>query len=192
MQGKTHAAVGVAAALILAPSSNIPTMVSGACIAAVGALMPDTDTETSLGSGIARKAFVQTLIVFGLVEAGLFSDVSQTFTPSQLAGPLALLGLCLFASTQPHRGIMHSIPMMLLATLLARFINEAFTIPFLIGYASHLLLDLLNHKGEQLLWPMRKRYCLGMCSAGGIVDNALLVAALVCVAVIIVRCLGGV
>ncbi len=33
---------------------------------------------------------------------------------------------------------------------------------FGIAFASHLALDFLNHKGEQLLYPYRKRFSLGM------------------------------
>ena len=45
---------------------------------------------------------------------------------------------------------------------------------FGIAFASHLALDFLNHKGEQLLYPYRKRFSLGICSASGLMNRLFL------------------
>ncbi len=36
---------------------------------------------------------------------------------------------------------------------------------FLIGYGTHIILDFFNKGGMCLFWPIRKRFCLGICSA---------------------------
>lgn len=45
---------------------------------------------------------------------------------------------------------------------------------FGIAFASHLALDFLNHKGEQLFYPYRKRFSIGICSASGLVNRLFL------------------
>jgi inner membrane protein len=50
---------------------------------------------------------------------------------------------------------------------------------FAIGFATHLLLDLLNRKGEQLLYPLKNTYCLGVCSSSGVVNDILFAFGLV-------------
>ena len=45
-----------------------------------------------------------------------------------------------------------------------------------LGLLLHLILalDFLNHKGEQLLYPYRKRFSLGICSASGLMNRLFL------------------
>lgn len=41
------------------------------------------------------------------------------------------------------------------------------------GFLSHLAIDLLNTKGESLLWPSPGKYCFSLCKAGGVGDKAI-------------------
>ena len=56
----------------------------------------------------------------------------------------------------PHRGITHS----LLFAAIAFVIHPSLAI----GVASHILLDLLNPAGVELLWPFRKRLSIPLIS----------------------------
>ncbi len=47
---------------------------------------------------------------------------------------------------------------------------------FLIGFMSHLILDILNYKGVQLLWPCKKSFKLELCHSDGIVNLLLMLA----------------
>ena len=41
---------------------------------------------------------------------------------------------------------------------------------------SHILIDLLNRRNVRLLYPLKKGFCLGICSADGMVNRALFLA----------------
>ena len=41
------------------------------------------------------------------------------------------------------------------------------------GLASHLALDLLNHTGVPLFWPIKAKISLGLCRSGGAIDKLL-------------------
>ena len=49
-----------------------------------------------------------------------------------------------------------------------------------------LVLDVLNRKPEKLLWPWKKGFCLGLCSARGVVNRALLGVGMASLTVILV------
>lgn len=42
-----------------------------------------------------------------------------------------------------------------------------------VGIASHLALDLLNHAGVPLLWPIKAKLAIGVCRSGGMIDKML-------------------
>lgn len=186
MQGKTHAVVGVASTLLL--SSN-PAWYLDCCWGAIGALMPDTDVNGSIGSKATKKVLIGSGIALGvLAVASYFGNQEgvglEMLKGGQGVGALILLLLSIFGSTQPHRGIMHSLPMMALASVGVYMVNPIYVQPFVIGYASHLVLDLLNYKGEQLLFPLKKRFSFGLCKSDGIVNKALFVCGILACAVL--------
>ncbi len=182
MQGKTHAAVGVASALLL---STNPTWYLDCICGAVGALMPDMDTEESIGVKATKKILVcsgvvlgalTTLQFLGWIEIVNLKEIGfEWLSYNTIAGFLGLMVLCLIGRTQPHRGLMHSLPMMAVASFVVWMMYPGFMQPFAIGYASHLVIDLLNYKGEQLLFPLSKRFSLGLCKSDGIVNKVMLV-----------------
>jgi inner membrane protein len=47
---------------------------------------------------------------------------------------------------------------------------------FAVGYASHLIIDLLNRKREKILWPMKKGYSFNLCSSKGYVNKLMMAA----------------
>ncbi len=47
---------------------------------------------------------------------------------------------------------------------------------FTLGYASHLVIDLLNKKCEKLIWPMKKGFSLNICSSRGLINELMMSA----------------
>ena len=189
MQGKTHAVVGAASVLAFTTCTTLPAIATDVCFGVVGALMPDTDVKGSIGAKATKKMAIKSIVVcalFGLaVASGAITDTSfLTNWKAWISIPL-LLGLAIFGATQPHRGVMHSIPMMLLASWLVYLLNPSYATPFAIGYASHLIIDLLNYKGEQLLFPLKKRFSLGLCKSDGVVNTIMLVGGALACAILV-------
>ena len=71
---------------------------------------------------------------------------------------------------------MHSLAALLGLTACVYVILPPAAPAFAAAYLSHIGVDLLNRRGEQLLWPLQRRFALGLCRSDGAV-NALLCAA---------------
>ena len=182
MLGKTHMAVGVAASLLLLQPHTLPELILGAGTAAVGSVISDIDCGTSESSRRADQIiFVLETIVIGIVvveahwHLGLYQRLMSNSSVSRIVlACAAFLAICAYGKKTPHRSFFHSF---LAGDLLMSSVGVFLPIlvPYFgIAFASHLVLDFLNHKGEQLLYPYRKRFSLRICSASGLVNRLFL------------------
>lgn len=182
MLGKTHMAVGVAASLLLLQPHTLPELILGAGTAAVGSVISDIDCGTSESSRRADQIiFVLETIVIGIVvveahwHLGLYQRLMSNSSVSHIVlACAAFLAICAYGKKTPHRSFFHSF---LAGGLLMSSVGVFLPIlvPYFgIAFASHLVLDFLNHKGEQLLYPYRKRFSLRICSASGLVNRLFL------------------
>lgn len=84
----------------------------------------------------------------------------------------------------PHRGATHSLTVAALWFWLAfsarhwslaiGTLHLSFYVVMLgaaVGYLSHIVIDLLNREGEQLLWPLRRRFAFHLVSSDGIANT---------------------
>ena len=71
---------------------------------------------------------------------------------------------------------MHSFAGWFLLGSLTGLIYPAVTPYFSAAMLSHILIDLLNRRNVRLLYPLKKGFCLGICSADGMVNRALFLA----------------
>lgn len=112
------------------------------------------------------------------VLAGMLPDIDT---------PNSLIGRGLFFISVPiriifgHRTITHSVlgavaTGMLFATLLADITKglpaSAVLWPWMLGYATHLLLDSITTDGVPLLWPYGQRFGLRLDPTGGVLELA--------------------
>ena len=182
MLGKTHMAVGVTASMLLFQPNTLPELIFGAGAAAIGSVISDIDCSSSESSRRADKIiFAAETIVIGIaaVEAhwhiGLYQKLMSNSSVSRIIlACAAFLAICAYGKKTPHRSFMHSF---LAGGLLSS--SVAVFLPMLVPYfgaafLSHLILDLLNRKGEQLFYPYQKRFSLGICSASGLINKIFL------------------
>lgn len=179
MLGKTHMAVGVGSALLIVPPQNLPELAVGISTAAAGSLIPDIDVKTSQAHRAAEK-----VIWIGILAAGIIMITDYFWFPvlnkgvmtdstvmRMLAAAAVLFGICAIGKSLPHRSFMHSILAMLILTACVGVFLPIAAPWFLIAFLSHLTIDVFNRKGEQLLYPLHKRYCLRLCSSKGLVNG---------------------
>ncbi|MEW9702948.1 metal-dependent hydrolase [Paenibacillus sp. SI8] len=84
--------------------------------------------------------------------AGTLADVDKPgSTMAKVLFPLSALLRLLHVR---HRTATHSLLVIVLLTLAAAPLPPLFYWVFILAYASHPLIDLLNDKGVQLLWPI--------------------------------------
>lgn len=186
MTGKTHIVVGAAASLVVAgylgASSSLVALLGGA----VGGLLPDTDVASSTGSKELRHAWAALAVLVAallvadhLLGSNLVASFVQSFSYRQLAGSAIVVAVCAVGRASGHRGFSHSLVALVVASAGVRLLHEPLAVPLAVGYASHLVLDVLNKRSERLLWPLRRGFCLRLCESGRLVDSLLFVAGIV-------------
>ncbi len=84
-----------------------------------------------------------------------------------------------------HRGFFHSILFGLLATGIFYYANSGLYLEFLIGYFSHILLDLFNYKTVQLLWPFKIK-TKGFIKTNGLLEKLLMFVFLILNVVLVI------
>jgi inner membrane protein len=185
MTGKTHIAAGVAAGLLC----SIPQSPAELCITVGAGYLGGILCDLDINGSKARHVYAQ---VIGIVAAAsgitiasrFFTDnpvlfqfwqqIGKTIGTQSLCGLLLLAVLCFFGTTRPHRSFMHSLPCMVLSCIAMYLILPVTVLPFAAGMLSHVLLDLLNKKKVQLLYPLKiGQVSLGLCSSHGKVNHIL-------------------
>ncbi len=138
MTWSTHSLFGVNAVWLLVPllpvvpDANIGVLCA---VAALGSLLPDLDASES--------------------------KIKHLKLPGAEFKPF-LLAAVVVSRTDQHRGLLHSLCGLGLASILAVSIvpwsGGAASAAFLLGYASHLLADSATKSGLRLFYPSPKRY----------------------------------
>lgn len=178
MSGNTHASAGLAAGLAVTAISGAgfdSGVIAGLCWAVAGSLFPDLDQPRSKGNKIIAKVLPFVLAALCLcvfVNGNVFSLGSKAGL--HFIGIVSILLLAFFCKTRPHREFSHSLVAMAAGSLCSALCGGIFSaLMFGVGYASHLVLDLLNGRGESLLYPSRQKFCLRLCASDGKANKAL-------------------
>ena len=169
MLGVTHLAVGMGAALTLAQPTTLGECFTAAIGGAVGGVLADVDTmknDTKLGATQAQ-AFAAMLTAFllildSLMKTGVWAEVRKQSDEVLAMGGIFFGILWVIGYVSNHRSFTHSLGAMLLFTWAVRQICPSMTMSFLIGYASHLVLGLLNKRPLKLFYPLDRGICFGV------------------------------
>jgi len=70
-----------------------------------------------------------------------------------------------------HRGIFHSVFLLILISLLIMLASYEITIAFFVGYLSHLILDSLTPEGVMFFYPFSKKKTKGFIRTGSLWEN---------------------
>lgn len=183
MTGKTHKFIGIVAGGAIAYYGvtvlDNPMYIIAAVSSAVGSMIPDIDHNNS-AIGSKRKKIVSSLsVIIGLVILCasmlflIFAYLNNTLLSSAVTLALILLPFgVLTALTKvevvqrnikfivKHRGLMHTLILPACMTAALFVIKEpVFAIllqGLLVGFVSHLFMDILNPKGCPILYPISK------------------------------------
>lgn len=196
MMGKTHISVGIAAALFVSQPASSAVCLATVFAGALGSITPDIDAHSTSRS---RDALIARFIVVGLaivsfgidraLGAQFWAYISQIQLSQQAIGLLGFFGLCAIGRFTPHRSFTHSVLALVLFSLALGLVLPMAIPAFAAGYASHLLLDLLNKMPMNLLFPLESSWCLHLCHADGLTNKVLMVAGLVGDIVLLTLCI---
>lgn len=181
MMGKTHIFIGIASALVLTAPDNLSDCLPAIVGGAVGGSISDIDVSSSkngldslyaklMATGIIPIA----LVIDYIIDGGIIDYVKNCNNTDLLIGVVLFMILCFIGSKQEHRGFTHSLLALFLFGFSIGFFCMPILIPFVIGFISHILLDILNKKPVKLFFPSKKGVCLKLCYSNKTVDKALL------------------
>lgn len=202
MQGKTHNMVGIACALSVAEIATMgnmsaETMVLAAVAGGFGGLIPDIDIKHSQARKQLYKGsitLVCTIAFLSIIETmfgvkWLSALTKHTNNARMITGGILLLVIYMYGMTTAHRSFMHSITILIASTICVFVTLPSLAPYYAVGYASHLFIDLFNHKREQLLWPSENgNLCFDLCDADGIVNYIICAIATIMIVIILCCC----
>lgn len=181
MLGKTHFSVGMAAGIAICRPQTMPMLIAGAGLAAFGGTICDIDVETSdAHEQVDRMLVVAVIMVAAVVvmdfifRVGIYRRLMANSNIARvIIGSLAFLMICAFGKEQPHRSFMHSFLALAMLSICVYIIFPDMTPYFMVGFMSHMFIDVFNRKREKFFWPVGKGFCLHWCSANGMVNKIL-------------------
>ena len=193
MLGRTHFFVGMTSALAIMQPESLPILVAGTGAAALGGVISDIDSGTSQAHKDADKvmgASVLTIAVISVLEWYFHLGITHIIMENSdyfriVCGILLFLLICSYGMRQPHRAFMHSFAALFTLSGCVAMIFPDIMPYFAIGFISHLFIDLFNRRNEKLLWPMKKGYCMHLCSSKGIVNRMLLTISIIAAIILI-------
>jgi membrane-bound metal-dependent hydrolase YbcI (DUF457 family) len=185
MMGKTHAVLGSAAALAVTKPQSLGELAAVTAVSVIGSLLVDLDVKSSKANKMLNRivvftiaAGVITLAADSILKLGINRIVLEhTSSAAVFMKPLAVALFLIYAfllSISGHRGFTHSIAATLMITAFAYCIfSPIVALALVTGYVVHIFFDIFNKKGEQLFYPLKKRFCLNLCKSDGIFSKTL-------------------
>lgn len=192
MMSKTHLFVGMATALALSnintPADCVAVLAGGAVggvLADVDILKDDYKSDALMGE---LFAIAITAILVGmdfLFNWGVWRYIIANRIIS-IVGVVGMVILWAIGFAKDHRTFTHSIIAMLSYSLCATLIYPRLGIACMLGYMSHLLLDILNKKKIQLFYPLKGGICFGWCYANKAANKIFMFLGLIAMIILLV------
>ena len=132
--------------------------------------------EDPYGWQVYAFVVIALIIVLGIDYVsgdGVVDYVINNYKPLLFVGIIAFAGLCVFGATTLHRTFTHSIIAGVMFTLSIWCFCRPLAIPFAIGFASHLIIDLINKQKTQYFWPLRIKFGLNLFPSDGRLNEVL-------------------
>lgn len=157
MTGKTHVAIGMAAALTISAGQPLERQLGIIVAAAISSLIPDLDhPKGKLNQKILlfNSKLYRTLFYLSLGSVFIYLYFLRETKPFLLLGIMSFL-----IGVSTHRGFTHSILGFLTSTFIVALgtlnygLNSIYS-GFIIGYVLHIIADFFTPKGIKLFYPL--------------------------------------
>ena len=181
MLSKTHIAIGVASSLTILAPETIQELCPIVIGASVGSILCDIDCKIGvskdavLGRTIATILSVAALYIDIVAHGSMFEYFMQTHIISLVLGLLIILITGYFARESEHRGFSHSLMAFGLYGIGIFLFSKPVLLGFIIGFASHLLLDVLTYRPVQLFYPREKGVSLKICKSKSPLNTVIMI-----------------
>lgn len=183
MNSKTHMYVGAAASLAILQPVGVGNSLIGIAGGLLGGWLCDIDlnTKSDLGDYFAGAELLAVLGIIGALDFffgfGIIDYilVHRSIISAVGAALFVLLGVlgAKWPALNPHRTFMHSLLAVALFSVALALAFPPIVLPFAIGMLLHILLDLTNKSGVQILFPLGFKPCLQWCDSDGTADKVI-------------------
>lgn len=181
MMSRTHLAIGVAASMAAVQPQDPLECAAALTCGALGAVICDIDMMWKTRMRDVMSCLLTVSLLFlALLAADLFTHYGATaqlagwIGERWIAGMVLLAVMCVLGFFAEHRSFTHSLLGLTLFSAAVYMLIPQHCLGFIVGYASHILLDLMNRKPLRLMYPFRQGYCWHWCSASGKVNTLLM------------------
>ena len=158
----------MAAALTMAAPDSIPEALPVITGASLGCLICDLDCDnprerqdSSHWRIVMFAVAAATLFEDYHIDAGMWRSITQSGSYLWCAGIAVFALTCAFASVSSHRGFSHSLVALALEAFSLWLMFPTAAIPFVIAFASHLILDMTNKRPVRIFYPAKKGISFG-------------------------------
>ena len=186
MLSKTHIAIGIASSYMLLQPKTIPEFITATIGGSLGGVMADIDIKIDIRNKFAAKAALDALygeilailftacMLFGdfWFHSGIIQSIGENLARS-VAGAVFFVFFIFIGKISDHRGRTHSIAALILFSVSVSLINASVGVAFFVGYASHLIIDLLNRRPIRLFYPFKRGICLKLFYADRFANEVL-------------------
>ena len=195
MTAKTHIATGTCLTVLMMQPDSIKYLTLGIAGGVIGSIIPDIDSKNSDVNQLFDKVTIITLltiVICSFIEyffhIGIYKLIFKKNNKEEIIiSSILFFIMCIIGSRTHHRSFTHSIIGLILYTFIISISLPKIIInSFVIGYVSHILLDLLNRKGIKIFYPFKKRYCLDLCDSDGIINNTMFYISLIILFIVII------
>lgn len=161
MMKKTHMSVGVTLSSLAAAAVGVKINPMFIISSAIGSVVPDVDHPKG---AINQKILLIHSGLFKCITYLCFAALIIIYGSKHLDPKIIYYSVPLFVAIamSRHRGITHSLVGLIGAVAIMSFIKSKYglniIIPFSFGVSSHILLDMFNPEGVELLWPYKKHF----------------------------------
>ena len=198
MLGRTHKRIGIVASFAILQPTTVPACLGALAAGSIGGFICDVDIlfrnhpakdeeqerddyydeewEDAISSIILFLLFVLVDNYFGGGAVDWFLS-HLGFRTIAAISVFALIIVC--GTLAPHRSYMHSLLVGVALSSCLYVVCAPIAPAFTIGFASHILLDLMNKTGIRLFWPIRKRFMFNLCASSKKADAILFTNAVI-------------
>ena len=182
MLGYTHVAVGATTALLYTNMQGMginSELIVPIVVGSIGGLVPDVDMYDTDDESKNLKKRIKYIVIVMVLLMGLFWLLHE-----QLNLDLLISSICIFIlmiiicnALSAHRHVSHSLLAMGIFTYSLIRIHKDLGMMFMLAYASHLLLDIINYKRVHLfsfIPKLKKGICLKLVKADNPVVNSVI------------------
>ena len=192
MMGKTHIVLGASTALIATQPTTTYGVVVAALGGAFGGWLVDIDQKESVKKRFGKDLdnIINALFIIAFVAVDFLTGEGAcqfiidhwkdpllpfSFIPAipRISIIVVLIIAMVYGYNTSHRTFTHSFTAMAIYGVIIYTLCPIIAIPFIAGYASHIVIDLLNKKAEQIFWPADIKVCLNRCSSNGKLNDLL-------------------